>query len=48
MDLEAIRAAIRDRGRPRPITSMLTLENSHALSMGQPLLARPTSRPWLM
>ncbi|MEP6637722.1 MAG: GntG family PLP-dependent aldolase [Chloroflexota bacterium] len=38
MDLAAIRAAVRDPGDVHePITSLLTLENSHALSMGQPL-----------
>ena len=38
MDLADVRAAVRDPNDVHePITSMLTIENSHALSMGQPL-----------
>jgi len=38
MDLADIRAAVRDPNDVHePITAMLTIENSHALSMGQPL-----------
>jgi threonine aldolase len=38
MDLADVRAAVRDPDDVHePITSMLTIENSHALSMGQPL-----------
>jgi threonine aldolase len=38
MDLAEVRAAVRDPNDVHePITSMLTIENSHALSMGQPL-----------
>ena len=38
IDLAAVRAAVRDPDDVHePITSMLTIENSHALSMGQPL-----------
>ena len=38
MDLAEVRAAVRDPNDVHePITAMLTIENSHALSMGQPL-----------
>jgi threonine aldolase len=38
MDLADVRAAVRDPDDVHePITSMLTIENTHALSMGQPL-----------
>ena len=38
MELAAVRAAVRDPNDVHePITSLLTIENSHALSMGQPL-----------
>lgn len=38
IDLAAIRDAVRDTADiHQPITSMITFENSHALSMGQPL-----------
>jgi threonine aldolase len=38
MDLAAIRSAVRDpHDVHEPITSMLAIENTHALSMGQPL-----------
>ncbi len=38
VDLAAIRAAVRDpHDDHEPTTSMITFENSHALSMGQPL-----------
>jgi threonine aldolase len=38
IDLAAIRAAVRDPGDVHePITSLITLENTHSLSMGQPL-----------
>jgi threonine aldolase len=38
MDSRAIRAAFRDPSDPHdPITSLITLENAHANSMGQPL-----------
>ena len=38
MDLADVRAAVRDPNDVHePITAMLTIENSHALSMGQPL-----------
>ena len=44
MDLDAIRDAIRDPGDPhQPITSLVMLENTHAMSMGQPLSAAYTS-----
>jgi threonine aldolase len=44
MDLDAIRAAFRDPSDAHdPITSLVTLENAHAESMGQPLTAAYTS-----
>ena len=44
MDLDDIRAAIRDPGDPhQPITSLVMLENTHSMSMGQPLSAAYTS-----
>ena len=44
MDLDDIRAAIRDPGDPhQPITALVMLENTHSMSMGQPLSAAYTS-----
>jgi threonine aldolase len=44
MDLEAIRAAMRDPSDPhQPVTSLVMLENTHSMSMGQPLTAAYTS-----
>jgi threonine aldolase len=44
MDPQAIRAAFRDPTDPHdPITSLITLENAHANSMGQPLSAAYTA-----
>jgi threonine aldolase len=43
MDLEAIRAAVRDpHDIHEPITALIALENTHAQSMGQPLSAAYT------
>jgi threonine aldolase len=45
LDLDAIDAAFRDPGDPHePITGMITLENAHAHSMGQPLTPAYTRR----
>jgi threonine aldolase len=45
MDLDAIDAAFRDPGDPHePISGLVTLENTHAHSMGQPLTADYTRR----
>jgi len=44
MDLEAIRAAVRDADDiHEPPTSLIALENTHAQSMGQPLSAEHTA-----
>jgi threonine aldolase len=44
MDLEAIRAAVRDANDiHEPLTSLIALENTHAQSMGQPLSAEHTA-----
>ena len=45
MDLAAIDAAFRDPGDPHePISGLVTIENTHAHSMGQPLTAEYTRR----
>ncbi|HEY4633158.1 MAG TPA: GntG family PLP-dependent aldolase, partial [Candidatus Limnocylindrales bacterium] len=45
LDPDAIEAAFRDPGDPHePITGMITLENAHAHSMGQPLTPAYTRR----
>jgi threonine aldolase len=44
MDLEAIRAAVRDPDDVHePLTALIALENTHAQSMGQPLTAEHTA-----
>jgi threonine aldolase len=43
MDLDDIRAAMRDPDDPhQPLTSLVMLENTHSMSMGQPLTAEYT------
>ena len=45
MDLDAIEAAFRDPSDPHePISGLVTIENTHAHSMGQPLTPEYTRR----